>query len=475
MYLPGKQTKPGHPARESLSFLLNRVGGYDTTISQCPYELIDEILAFFPDEYGLYVDREKYTQYIDRAPLRPFNGLIHVGGQGIIIKCVNTPNSSEEIRSYAQWMLKQKKIALKIARPYYNPNVVKSGKPADFYTISIPDQRFLVTTQIQSFLEHEAANGIKTFRIPRIYFSDSKPAPHVGMEWIESFNVLYILKEKKFPEKLSLFLALLDAAMFLHEKGVIHRDFKQENIVIDTSEKLVLLDFGLAKYSQGTSVTLAGTALGTLPYASPKMLYSADNAGEQDDIYALGYVFWEFLNAQKCPELDVDMRGAEGREQYRLTLAKSLPPNARGIFFDATATDENRRYSDVTAFRNAIEKLLKALNYKILREDNLNTELEIKVPESPVYFEQKCANIVQPAPPQKPKKMKGLTSKFLPATFEIGVQEEKEILESLEEKKKMIYESSCKLCKYPSCKGRGICNYILDAMLICLDETFLKE
>ena len=80
----------------------------------------------------------------------------------------------------------------------------------------------------------------------------------------------------------------------LHAGGLVHRDIKPANILLDTEGKAYITDFGLAKDTQGSVLTLPGQALGSLDYMAPEQIRGED-VSAATDIYALGCVVQECL------------------------------------------------------------------------------------------------------------------------------------------------------------------------------------
>ncbi|MDP6947323.1 MAG: serine/threonine-protein kinase, partial [Myxococcota bacterium] len=95
---------------------------------------------------------------------------------------------------------------------------------------------------------------------------------------------------------------LCDALQFAHDKGVIHRDIKPDNILMATDGSVKIADFGLArilgKVDQQTELTGTHQIMGTPRYMAPEQLESARSVDHRADIYSLGVVFYEMLTGE---------------------------------------------------------------------------------------------------------------------------------------------------------------------------------
>jgi serine/threonine protein kinase/Flp pilus assembly protein TadD len=91
-------------------------------------------------------------------------------------------------------------------------------------------------------------------------------------------------------------LQIAEGLRAAHQKGIVHRDIKSQNIMIDAHGHLRIMDFGLAKLKSGSGITKTGTSLGTLSYMSPEQAQGIP-ADHRSDIWSLGVVFFEMLTS----------------------------------------------------------------------------------------------------------------------------------------------------------------------------------
>ncbi len=98
-------------------------------------------------------------------------------------------------------------------------------------------------------------------------------------------------------QALELILQVARALGFAHERGLVHRDVKPQNVLLDDGGRAKVTDFGIARSIDLTSVTETGTVLGSSDYIAPEQA-SGDPVDAQSDIYSLGVVVYELLTGQ---------------------------------------------------------------------------------------------------------------------------------------------------------------------------------
>src|SRR5690606_30542582 len=145
-------------------------------------------------------------------------------------------------------------------------------------------------------------------------------------------------------DKLALLARVCDAVHHAHQRGVIHRDLKPGNILVDETGQPKVLDFGVARAADAdlrvtTLQTSVGQLIGTLPYMSPEqVLADPDEVDTRSDVYALGVILYQLL---------------AGRLPHDLG-SRSIPEAARVI-----REEPPRRLSSVSrVFRGEIETIV---------------------------------------------------------------------------------------------------------------------
>jgi len=145
----------------------------------------------------------------------------------------------------------------------------------------------------------------------------------ITMEYIEGQDLRSVVKEQGKPtpqravEILQQVCLALEAA---HSEGVVHRDLKPQNIMIDKQGKVYVMDFGIARSVGSEGMTMTGALVGTPEYMSPEQVKGEDVDG-RSDIFSLGIIFYDLLTGKMPYRAETVQRA-----MYKRTVEPATPP-----------------------------------------------------------------------------------------------------------------------------------------------------
>ena len=153
------------------------------------------------------------------------------------------------------------------------------------------------------------------------------PTRFIVMEFVPGKSLADILKEKRplEPEQAANIAAqVADALSAAHAAGIIHRDIKPGNIMVEPNGSVKVLDFGIARAVDGGSLTQTATVLGTSAYMSPEQALGQP-VDARSDIYSLGCVLYEMLTGQ--PPFVADVAAAVMHQHVRVAPKPAIERN----------------------------------------------------------------------------------------------------------------------------------------------------
>jgi serine/threonine protein kinase len=150
---------------------------------------------------------------------------------------------------------------------------------------------------------------------------------------------------------------------YAHSVGVVHRDVKPANLLLDPLGKLWVTDFGLAQIAGDTGLTLTGELLGTLRYASPEQVVGRRGVVDnRSDVYSLGATLYELLTLRPLfegrnrPELLRQI--ADDEPRMPRSIQASIPPELEMIVLKALGKEQSERYRSARELADDLQRFL---------------------------------------------------------------------------------------------------------------------
>jgi tetratricopeptide (TPR) repeat protein/tRNA A-37 threonylcarbamoyl transferase component Bud32 len=175
--------------------------------------------------------------------------------------------------------------------------------------------------------------------------------PFLVSALIEGRNLAEELAVRRFPfrQAAAWVASLAEALDHAHGLGVIHRDVKPSNVLIDGEGRAYLTDFGLAKNDAGAAtLTIEGQLLGTPAYMAPEQAAGNERVDERTDIYCLGVILYELMTGTRPfhgSERMLLARIQEEDPQPPRRLDQAIPRDLETVCLKAMAKQPGRRYA----------------------------------------------------------------------------------------------------------------------------------
>ncbi len=185
---------------------------------------------------------------------------------------------------------------------------------------------------------------------------------YMVMELIEGRNLKDLINDEaplSVERAFSIGQAIASALAFAHQRGLIHRDIKPQNILVSPDGSVRVTDFGIARSAASSQMTRTGVVLGTAHYLSPEQA-QGQPAGAASDIYALGIVLFEMLTGSLPFDADnalaVAMKQVHELPPSPNKLNPDIPPGAAAVVLRALNKDPAERYRNAAEFGLAMQQ-----------------------------------------------------------------------------------------------------------------------
>lgn len=211
--------------------------------------------------------------------------------------------------------------------------------------------------------EAQSAAGLEHPNIVNIYDVGSERGMHyIVMEYVEGITLKTYIEKKgqlSFKEAVSIAIQVGRGIEAAHNKGIIHRDIKPQNIIISTEGKVKVTDFGIARAAN--SNTISSDVMGSVHYSSPEQARNGFVDGKSD-IYSLGIVMYEMVTGRVPFDGDTTVAVAIQHLQEEMVspsaYAPNLPVSMEKIILKCTQKNPDRRYESMSALLADLRKAL---------------------------------------------------------------------------------------------------------------------
>ena len=274
---------------------------------------------------------ENYEKFIGQVFDNRYKieNVIGVGGMAVVFKAVD--------------LLMRRMVAVKILR-----EDISADEPSV--------QRFVNESKAVAMLSHP--------NIVNIYdVSVRDDVKYIVMEYIEGITLKSYIQRRQvlsFKEVVGYSIQILKALEHAHQKGIVHRDIKPQNIMLLKNGVIKVMDFGIAKLPNTDTVTMTDKAIGTVYYISPEQA-SGEPIDARSDLYSLGAMMYEMATGSlpfdaESP-VSVALMQVNDTPTPPREVNSHVPPGLEQIILKAMEKDPSVRYQSASQMLSQLQKL----------------------------------------------------------------------------------------------------------------------
>lgn len=242
--------------------------------------------------------------------------LIGIGGMADVYKAVD--------------VMENRVVAVKILKTEFSEN-------EEFL------RRFRNESKAIAVLSHP--NIVKIYDVG---FSDE--IQFIVMEYIDGITLKEFIEQQgalRWKDALHFITQILRALQHAHDRGIVHRDIKPQNIMLFPDGTIKVMDFGIARFSRVDGKTLSDKTIGSVHYISPEQA-RGDFTDERSDIYSVGAMLYEMLTGRKMFDgenpVSIALMHMQDEPTYPRTYVPSIPEALEEIVMHAVEKEPAKRY-----------------------------------------------------------------------------------------------------------------------------------
>src|SRR3954447_9659080 len=211
--------------------------------------------------------------------------------------------------------------------------------------------------------EAEAAAGLQHPNVVAVFDRGEVDGTYyIAMQYLEGRTLKQLIDSGLTPEQaVTLIRQVLEAARFAHRNGVVHRDLKPQNVIVDGEGKAVVTDFGIARAGV-SEITQTGSVMGTPHYLSPEQAQGFEVTAVSD-LYSIGVLLYEALTGRVPFEAEsavaVAMKQVSQAPQRPSSINPRVSPALDAVVMRALEKDPGERFQSADAFIAALDAALR--------------------------------------------------------------------------------------------------------------------
>ncbi|MDR2532851.1 MAG: Stk1 family PASTA domain-containing Ser/Thr kinase [Oscillospiraceae bacterium] len=246
-------------------------------------------------------------------------------------------------------------------------------------------RRFRNESKAIALLSHP--NIVKIYDVG---FSDK--VQFIVMEYIDGITLTEYIERQgvlKWRDALHFVTQILRALQHAHDRGIVHRDIKSQNVMLLSDGTIKVMDFGIARFNRETDKTISEKAIGSVHYISPEQA-RGDSTDEKSDIYSVGVMLFEMLTGRKPFDGDnpvsIALMHMQAQPKRPTEINSSIPDGLEEITLKAMQKEPEKRYQTAGELINDIDEFKKnpsiVFEYKYFSTDDQKTKYFDKTPSA---------------------------------------------------------------------------------------------
>ncbi len=283
--------------------------------------------------------------------------LIGIGGMADVYKAVD--------------IMEDRTVAVKILKNEFSEN-------EEFL------RRFRNESKAIAVLSHP--NIVKIYDVG---FSDE--IQYIVMEYIDGITLKEFIEQQgvlRWRDAVHFITQVLRALQHAHDRGIVHRDIKPQNIMLFSDGTIKVMDFGIARFSRSDGKTLSDKTIGSVHYISPEQA-RGDITDEKSDIYSVGVMLYEMLTGKKPFDAEnpvaVALMHMQENAKNPREIISTIPEPLEEIVYHAMERNPSRRYQSASEMMKDIEAFKHNPDI-IFGYKNMNEVDAHKSSESTIFF-----------------------------------------------------------------------------------------